>query len=154
MWCASSDTPPTSQGIPQPHHRIVRIPPGESVVLNSAERAPYLLLIEILHDDLDFDPAKRSNKEVLKKIVVKENESKGTSKDLASFTRSDLPKTKPSVTIPDYVNGSEVALGTETGEFDHPVIHTTSPSVTSPSEAAEEEIDLVEQLLQLGRVEV
>ncbi|OBZ75121.1 hypothetical protein A0H81_04201 [Grifola frondosa] len=49
-------------GTPQPHHRIVRIPPGESVVLNSAERAPYLLLIEILHGDLDFDPAKRSTR--------------------------------------------------------------------------------------------
>ena len=74
MWCSSSDNPDPTTGIPEPHHRIVRIPPGESVVLNSAERAPYLLLIEILHADLDFDPAKRSNKEVLKKIVVKENE--------------------------------------------------------------------------------
>ena len=74
MWCTSTDTPTGSRGIPQPHHRIVRIPPGESVVLNSAERAPYLLLIEILHDDLDFDPVKRNNKEILKKIVLKEVE--------------------------------------------------------------------------------
>ncbi|KAJ6630818.1 kinase-like domain-containing protein [Mycena sp. CBHHK59/15] len=63
MWCSSSDTP-RPQGVPQPHHRIVRIPPGESVVLNSAEHAPYLLLIEILNDDLNFDPTKRGNKEV------------------------------------------------------------------------------------------
>ena len=53
MWCSSSDKPDPATIIPEPHHRIVRIPPGESVVLNSAERAPYLLLIEILHSDLE-----------------------------------------------------------------------------------------------------
>ncbi|KAI0748230.1 kinase-like protein [Daedaleopsis nitida] len=148
MWCTSSDTPETRQGIPQPHHRIIRIPPGESVVLNSAERAPYLLLIEILHDDLDFDPNKRSNKEILKKIVVKENESKGTSKDLISFTRTDS-KSKPTVIIPDAINGSEVALGTDTDDAEEPssAAPGASPSVVSPLEIPEEEeVDLVEQL--------
>ncbi|RDX56656.1 kinase-like protein [Lentinus brumalis] len=149
MWCTSSDIPQATNDIPQPHHRIIRIPPGESVVLNSAERAPYLLLIEILHNDLDFDPAKRSNKEILKKIVLKENEAKGTSKDLISFTRSDSSKSRPTVVIPDHVNGSEVALGTDTGDAEpsSSVPPATSPSVMSPSEPPEEEeIDLVEQL--------
>ncbi|KAF8844943.1 kinase-like protein [Paxillus ammoniavirescens] len=85
MWCSSSDIPrsPSAASInTQPHHKIVRVPPGEAVVLNSAERAPYLLLIEILHDDLDFDPSKRGNKEILKRIVTKENERKGASKEL------------------------------------------------------------------------
>ncbi|RPD80177.1 kinase-like protein [Lentinus tigrinus ALCF2SS1-7] len=148
MWCTSSDAPQAPQGIPQPHHRIVRIPPGESVVLNSAERAPYLLLIEILHNDLDFDPAKRSNKEILKKIVIKENESKGASKDLVPFSRNDSSKSRPAVVIPEHVNGSEVALGTDTsdGEQSSPVPSATSPSVISPEPPEEEEIDLVEQL--------
>ncbi|KAI0636865.1 kinase-like protein [Trametes polyzona] len=147
MWCASSDTPQPPHDIPQPHHRIVRIPPGESVVLNSAERAPYLLLIEILHDDLDFDPNKRSNKEILKKIVAKENESKGTSKDLAHFSRNDS-HAKPTVVIPDHVNGSEVALGTDATDAEEASLEppAASPSVLSPSPAEEEEIDLVEQL--------
>ena len=119
------------------------------MVLNSAERAPYLLLIEILHNDLDFDPGKRSNKEILKKIVVKENESKGTSKDLVSFARKDSSKPKPSLVIPDHVNGSEVALGTDSGEAEPPASapSATSSSMLSPSEPPEEEeIDLVEQL--------
>src|SRR5207253_643393 len=68
------------------HHRIVRVPPGESVVLNSAERAPYLLLIEILNEDLDFNPSKRNNKELLKRIVTKEHERKGNSSNLITFT--------------------------------------------------------------------
>ena len=82
MWCSSSDTPKQVGSVPEPHHRIVRIPPGESIVLNSAERAPYLLLIEIVHSDLDFDPSKRNNREVLKKILVKEEEGRNGSKDL------------------------------------------------------------------------
>ncbi|KAI0375002.1 kinase-like protein [Pilatotrama ljubarskyi] len=148
MWCTSSDTPQPPNNIPQPHHRIVRIPPGESVVLNSAERAPYLLLLEILHDDLDFDPGKRSNREILKKIVIKENESKGTSRDLASFTKND-PRHKHTLVIPNNVNGSEVALGTDAGDAGDATSEplATSPSVISPSTGQEEEeIDLVEQL--------
>ncbi|KAJ8489687.1 hypothetical protein ONZ51_g2772 [Trametes cubensis] len=150
MWCTSSDAPQPPNNIPQPHHRIVRIPPGESVVLNSAERAPYLLLIEILHNDLDFDPNKRANKEILKKIVVKENESKGASRDLVSFTKSESHP-KPSVVIPIHVNGSEAALGHDAGDGDGPESEpqVVSPSVVSPSSPAgeeEEEIDLVEQL--------
>ena len=106
-------------------------------MLNSAERAPYVLLIEILRDDLDFDPMKRSNKEILKKIVVKENESKGTSKDLIAFARSEAHKSKPTIAIPDHVNGSEAALGTDAGDGDETALpQTASPSIASPSDAA------------------
>ncbi|KAI5453294.1 Phosphatidylinositol 4-kinase pik1alpha (PI4-kinase)(PtdIns-4-kinase) [Naganishia albida] len=54
------------------HHRVVRISPGDSVVLNSAERAPYLVHVEILENDLDFDPASRQNRDLLRKIVIQE----------------------------------------------------------------------------------
>ncbi|KAJ2162170.1 Phosphatidylinositol 4-kinase pik1alpha (PI4-kinase)(PtdIns-4-kinase) [Coemansia sp. RSA 552] len=43
LWC--SDT--NGSG----HHRIVRIPTEDTVVLNSAERAPYLLTLEVLEPD-------------------------------------------------------------------------------------------------------
>ena len=76
MWCSSSDNPGNHR-LPEPHHRIVRIPPGEAVVLNSAERAPYLLLIEVLAGDLDFDPVKRVNKEVLRKLVTNQVKTRG-----------------------------------------------------------------------------
>lgn len=61
---------------PRGHHRVVRISPGDSVVLNSAEKAPYLIHVEILENDLDFDPEKRSNRELLKKIVTQEERKK------------------------------------------------------------------------------
>lgn len=147
MWCSSSDSPCGPHNTPQPHHRIVRIPPGESVVLNSAERTPYLLLIEILHSDLDFDPAKRANKEILKRIVAKEDERHGTSKDLVLFGRGK-PKPSPS---PHQSSGHDNNMPSR------PVLLEPSPLATSSatsgstfplseSDDPEEEVDLVEQL--------
>lgn len=149
MWCSSSDTLDAGSGIPEPHHRIVRIPPGESVVLNSAERAPYLLLIEIIHGDLDFDPLKRGNREVLKKIVVKENERKGASQDLIAFNGAS-PGTTPGLQRSLSADKPEVDLEVNTARFsDGATLDLSSPEPPiSPSNLPEdeEEIDLVEQL--------
>ncbi|KAG6818102.1 hypothetical protein H0H87_000006 [Tephrocybe sp. NHM501043] len=136
MWCSSSDTPKPQKLASQPHHRIVRIPPGESVVLNSAERAPYLLLIEILNDDLDFEPIKRANKEVLKKIVAKEDERKGTSRDLNPF--QNLRTARPLETA----TASGSVMETSTPWVPPPSTVPTSPVLADD----DEEIDLVEQL--------
>ncbi|KAF9246501.1 kinase-like protein [Melanogaster broomeanus] len=153
MWCSSSDTPCSSSAASintQPHHKIVRVPPGEAVVLNSAERAPYLLLIEILHDDLDFDPSKRGNKEILKRIVTKENEKKGASKGLITFGST---RTKAFMGV-DAVVGPEQALGRHSVEDggasdmeDIVVPHTGSTTSLVP----DEEMDLVEQLYGEGQ---
>ncbi len=136
MWCSSSDAPRGNRNS-EPHHRIVRIPPGESVVLNSAERAPYLLLIEILHDDLDFEPNKRSNKEVLKRIVIKEEERKGASKDLIPFS-SAPSRHKHQPNINDYDVG-------EQSDSKQPTMPLNNSSASAGQED-EEEMDLVEQL--------
>ncbi|KAJ2798671.1 Phosphatidylinositol 4-kinase pik1alpha (PI4-kinase)(PtdIns-4-kinase) [Coemansia guatemalensis] len=48
LWCPDSDG--------THHHRIVRIPTEDTVVLNSAERAPYLLTLEVLEPS-DSDAA-------------------------------------------------------------------------------------------------
>lgn len=47
-------------------HRLVLITASEAQVLNSAEKVPYLLLIEYLRDDFDFDPTSDDNEEILK----------------------------------------------------------------------------------------
>ena len=51
------------------HHRIVRINPAEATSLNSAERVPYLLTVEILRKDFDFDPDTQANKELLHRLM-------------------------------------------------------------------------------------
>ncbi|KAF7723350.1 Phosphatidylinositol 4-kinase pik1alpha (PI4-kinase)(PtdIns-4-kinase) [Apophysomyces ossiformis] len=48
LWCPATAEKPH-------HHRVVRISPSDAVVLNSAERAPYLLMIEVLDDELSFE---------------------------------------------------------------------------------------------------
>ncbi|GAA5934417.1 1-phosphatidylinositol 4-kinase [Sporobolomyces koalae] len=53
--------------------RVVRISPGESVVLNSADRAPFVVYVEVLEEDLDFDPDRRTNWEDLRR-ALKERE--------------------------------------------------------------------------------
>lgn len=50
-------------------HKIVRIPPNESAVLNSAERVPFLLLIEFLSDEVDFNPSSSSNDQLLRDLT-------------------------------------------------------------------------------------
>lgn len=153
IWCSSSDTYDftTTTINTQPHHKIVRIPPGEAVVLNSAERAPYLLLIEILHGDLNFDPSKRGNKEILKRIVSKENERKGASKELITFGNT---RTCSSVIV-DAVAGSEQVLGKDSadiqdgGATNDTDIHRGRSTAFPVSD--DEEMDLVEQVYGEGK---
>jgi hypothetical protein len=58
-------------GIPSKsrHHRIVRLNPAEATVLNSAEKVPYLLMVEVLRDDFSFDPSTVDNRRLLVKLV-------------------------------------------------------------------------------------
>ncbi|OLN95643.1 Phosphatidylinositol 4-kinase PIK1alpha [Colletotrichum chlorophyti] len=51
------------------HHRIVRLNPAESTVLNSAEKVPYLLMVEVLRDDFTFDPETPDNKRLLTTLL-------------------------------------------------------------------------------------
>ncbi|SSD58415.1 related to Phosphatidylinositol 4-kinase PIK1 [Saccharomycodes ludwigii] len=46
-------------------HKLVKIECNEAQVLNSAEKVPFLLLIEYLRDELDFDPSTEANEELL-----------------------------------------------------------------------------------------
>ena len=157
LWCPSSDVPQGPDGIPQPHHRILRIPPGESVVLNSAERAPYLLVLEILHGDLDFNPTKRNNKEILRKIAVKESERKGASKDIVPFNSTS--NTTPTIATEKAgsqdpadagVSRSEAILDASDERPPLPALGVggTTPLTQSilPPGGNDEEMDLVEQL--------
>ena len=52
-------------------HRLVTITASEAQVLNSAEKVPYLLFIEYLKDDFDFNPTVERNQEILRKNNVK-----------------------------------------------------------------------------------
>lgn len=54
------------------YHRVVRINPAEATVLNSAEKVPYLIMVEVLRDDFDFDPEKSDNERLISTLVSEE----------------------------------------------------------------------------------
>ncbi|KAG8805289.1 Phosphatidylinositol 4-kinase pik1alpha (PI4-kinase)(PtdIns-4-kinase), partial [Serendipita sp. 399] len=110
---------------------IVRIPPSECVVLNSAERAPFILWVEVLKGQLDFYPSSLANKELL------------------STLQRDGPSPIREI--------SPVSMGQESYRS---IAHTTSPSTSISQQTpdsryrsdsvaeseGDEEMDLVEQL--------
>ncbi|THG99765.1 hypothetical protein EW026_g2636 [Hermanssonia centrifuga] len=145
-----------SEEEPQSNPPDVDRPPLSAARLGG-KRAPYLLLIEILHGDLDFDPAKRGNKEILKKIVVKENERKGASQDLINFNGapSAIASASNRYSTQSTSNRDPVErnLVLDTNNIDEndsqdvgqSLAISISPTPTTPLDE-EEEIDLVEQL--------
>ena len=68
------------------HHRIVRLNPAESTVLNSAEKVPYLLMVEILRDDFTFDPESPENQRLLASLIAEQGQKKRI------FDLSDSPR--------------------------------------------------------------
>jgi phosphatidylinositol 4-kinase len=111
------------------------------VVLNSAERAPYLLYIEVIKDDLDFDPAKRANKDILRKLIAKEGGPKHRWSE-SGPPLSSLPKSTPRLNIADSNIRTPYTFMTQTPLLSLP----TAASSTSTFSDADEEVDLVEQI--------
>ncbi|KAK4546593.1 hypothetical protein LTR36_001810 [Oleoguttula mirabilis] len=58
------------------HHRIVRINPAEAVSLNSAEKVPYLLMVEVLREDFDFEPDSEQNMQLLSNLLSEQGKPK------------------------------------------------------------------------------
>lgn len=80
------------------HHRIVRLNPAESTVLNSAEKVPYLMMVEVLRDDFTFDPETPDNQRLLGTLISEG----GTPRHLFDLS-SDSPKTTQSAPPPEPV---------------------------------------------------
>lgn len=92
--------PPTlTDGSPgkSKHHRIVRLNPAEATVLNSAEKVPYLLMVEILRDDFTFDPDSPDNQRLLATLVAEQG-SRRRIFDLSDSPRISTSKTPGPVT--------------------------------------------------------
>ncbi|KAL3425040.1 phosphatidylinositol 3 kinase [Phlyctema vagabunda] len=70
------------------HHRIVRLNPAEATVLNSAEKVPYLLMVEVLRDDFSFDPDTNDNKTLLGRLVSEQGTNRRRIFDLSESSRS------------------------------------------------------------------
>jgi hypothetical protein len=78
------------------HHRIVRINPAEATSLNSAERVPYLLMVEVLKEDFDFDPETEQNQQLLERLMMEKGTSKRRLFDITHAELSVFDRTPPS----------------------------------------------------------
>ncbi|KAF4969693.1 hypothetical protein FSARC_3139 [Fusarium sarcochroum] len=79
------------------HHRIVRVNPAEATVLNSAEKVPYLIMVEVLRDDFSFDPDAPENQRLLNSLLG------GSTRAKRIFDLSDSPRLSPTVKAPEPV---------------------------------------------------
>lgn len=105
-------SPPTlKDGIPSQsqHHRIVRINPAEATSLNSAEKVPYLLMVEVLKEDFDFDPDSEQNLQLLEKLMLEKGTSRRRLFDITNAERLALDKTQP--------NGSDSVFEPANGDL-------------------------------------
>lgn len=83
------------------HHRIVRLNPAEATVLNSAEKVPYLLMIEVLRDDFTFDPDSPDNQKLLPQLLEQGSRKRifdlSESARVPSASRTPEPVAEPTV---------------------------------------------------------
>lgn len=78
------------------HHRIVRLNPAESTVLNSAEKVPYLMMVEVLREDFSFDPDTPENQRLLTLLAS----GSSTSKRLFDLS-SEAPRISQATPVPE-----------------------------------------------------
>lgn len=85
------------------HHRIVRLNPAEATSLNSAERVPYLLMVEVLREDFDFNPESDANQELLSKLMSDKASQKRRLFDITEAHREEIENPTPVDAGPDSV---------------------------------------------------
>ncbi|KAL1305874.1 hypothetical protein AAFC00_004024 [Neodothiora populina] len=72
------------------HHRIVRLNPAEATSLNSAERVPYLLMVEVLREDFDFNPDAEQNLNYIARLMAEKGKSKRRLFDITDEAREKV----------------------------------------------------------------
>lgn len=80
------------EGIPSRsrHHRVVRMSPAEATSLNSAERVPYLLMVEVLREDFDFNPDTEANQRLMSTLLYQKEFGTRRIFDITAAARASL----------------------------------------------------------------
>lgn len=97
------------------HHRIVRLNPAEATSLNSAERVPYLLMVEVLREDFDFDPASEANEALLNELLFEKDITRRHLFDISDASRETSQGRPPEP-------GSDSVFEPATGDLGSPAL--------------------------------
>lgn len=93
------------------YHKLLKLSVNEACVLNSAERVPFLLFVEFLSDEIDFDPLSEQNQSLFNNR--KKTSGASTLKQLSiqgqQFTQDDLGS-EPALTFPELLMQVETDL--------------------------------------------
>ncbi|KAI5967960.1 PIK1 [Candida margitis] len=95
-------------------HKILKLSINEACVLNSAERVPYLLLIEYLSDELDFNPFTEYNQRLINR-KLQESESKRSYESNNNDTESLVSDVR-SIPMQEGIDGI-TSIETDLGEL-------------------------------------
>ncbi|KFZ07225.1 hypothetical protein V501_06650 [Pseudogymnoascus sp. VKM F-4519 (FW-2642)] len=134
------------------HHRIVRLNPTECTVLNSAEKVPYLLMVEVLRDDFTFDPEASENDALLKKLLAEQGTSRRRIFDLQDAPRLPTVEAQQPRSVPDSVfepvqgdlGTSPAIQGEDEGHIPAvPDLIRSTSTVSSPSTATQSTVQSI-----------
>lgn len=120
-------------------HQILRLNINEAFVLNSAERVPFLLLVEFLNEEMDFDPQTEHNRSILagglgESIIKKSDDSQRVSSPLlgSSNTKIELEKDLGDISVISLSNERHMlAQQSQTGRMSHNSPSSSLASVSS-----------------------
>ncbi|XP_032568725.1 phosphatidylinositol 4-kinase beta isoform X2 [Chiroxiphia lanceolata] len=101
-------------------HHVVRVPHSQAVVLNSKDKAPYLIYVEVLECD-NFDTAN-----VPARIPENRIRSTRSAENLPEVGMSHEQRTGSFSTVPNYDNDDEAWSVDDIGELQLPEVHTNS----------------------------
>ncbi|KAF1967741.1 phosphatidylinositol 4-kinase-like protein PIK1 [Bimuria novae-zelandiae CBS 107.79] len=118
------------------HHRIVRINAAEATSLNSAERVPYLLMVEVLKEDFNFDPESEQNQQLLERLLLEKGTSKRRLFDITHAEHLAHNKTPPngSDSVFEPANG-DLSSTSLINDSDTGAITSSLAKITLPSTA-------------------
>lgn len=111
------------------HHRIVRLNPAEATSLNSAERVPYLLMVEVLREDFDFNPESEKNLDLLSKLMAEKGKPKRRLFDITDEAREK-------VQLPDVRINQDSLLDATTGDLATPALLRHPEDIALPTSAS------------------
>ncbi|KAF9912246.1 Phosphatidylinositol 4-kinase pik1alpha (PI4-kinase)(PtdIns-4-kinase) [Lobosporangium transversale] len=126
LWCKATVEKPS-------HHRVVRIPPQDAVVLNSADRVPYLLQVEILETDMSVEEIRAQRRD------LHESEDEGVDPQEEKARTKEVEISEDgAIKLEDAIPTNESSEGANKDSFGPTVEEaTTSSSTTNGQPTAE-----------------
>lgn len=110
---------PTSSQQNKKFHKILKLNVSEACVLNSAERVPFLLLIEYLSEETDFDPLSEHNRKIILNRTANEYLNSKNKRSIASSITpasfESAPTELESMEEADLGDMSVIAISNERG---------------------------------------